>query len=226
VDGLSWPEHRIPSGDEGEELDMTKSTATLDANQAHPSDVRGTPRSRGRIASVLLKPSKLHLVLVVVLLLTTLGFAVWRSTSIRSLENEVAATRAQAHDAMTMQAGELLQLTAIPLAWAIRAGVVANDVRDIDMYMDKLVQEKYVKRIVFVDAEGVIVSSTNTKLEDQPAATALPGIDMKATTPRVDRAGDDLRIVVPVMSYERQVGTLVLDYSTSRSIETKLAPRS
>ena len=91
------------------------------------------------------------------------------------------------------------------------------------MYMDKLVQEKYVKRIVFVDASGKIVSSTNTKLKDQPAAAALPGIDMMATTPRVDRTGDDLRIVVPVMSYERQVGTLVLDYSTSRSIETKLA---
>lgn len=125
---------------------------------------------------------------------------------------------------MTVQAGELLQLTAIPLAWAIRAGVVAGDLRDIDTYMDKLVQEKYVKRIVFVDGAGTIVSSTNTKLKDQPAATVLPGVDMKATTPRVDRAGDDLRIVVPVMSYERQVGTLVLDYSVGRSIETKLAP--
>lgn len=203
---------------------MTKSTATLDTpNTARPDETRH-PRRRERVATLLLKPSKLHLVLVVVLAMTTLGFAVWRSASVHSLENEVAATRAQARDAMTVQAGELLQLTAIPLAWAIRAGVMSNDLRDIDMYMDKLVQEKYVKRIVFVDASGKIVSSTNTKLKEQDAATALPGIDLAATTPRVDQTGDDLRIVVPVMSYERQVGTLVLDYSTSRSIEKKLTP--
>lgn len=203
---------------------MTRSTATVDTTDAGPPDVKSRPRRRARVASLLLEPSKLHLALVVVLLVTTLGFAIWRSLSVRELENEVAASRAQARDAMRVQAGELLQLTAIPLAWAIRAGVVADDVRDIDMYMDKLVQEKYVKRIVFVDASGKIVSSTNTKLKGQSAATALPGIDMMATTPRVDRTGDDLRIVVPVMSYERQVGTLVLDYSTSSSIETKLAP--
>lgn len=201
---------------------MTKATTTFDGA---PTDERRAHRPRGRFANALLKPSKLHLVLVLVFAATTIAFGIWRAISVHSLENEVAATRAQAHDAMIGQAGELLQLTAIPLAWAIRAGVVTKDIGDIDTYMDKLVQEKYVKRIVFVDETGTIVASTNTKLKDQPAATALPAVDLRASSPRTERIGEDLRIIVPVMSYERQVGTLLLDYSTSRSIDSKLARR-
>lgn len=200
---------------------MTPGTATrVDADAR--SDLG--PTGGGRIVRLLLEPSRFHLVLIVVLLGTVLGLAVWRSVSVHRLEEELGASKAQARGALYAQAGELLELSAIPLAWAIRAGVLSNDLSDIDAYMDKLVKEKFVKRIVFVDATGTIVSSTNTKLKDQPAAAALPGIDLAATTPRVDRTGEDLRIVVPVMSYERKVGTLLLDYSTSRSIETKLAP--
>jgi hypothetical protein len=45
---------------------------------------------------------------------------------------------------------------------------------------------------------------------------------MAATNPRIDESGGDLRVVVPVMSFERQVGTLVLDYSSRRAIDAKL----
>lgn len=111
----------------------------------------------------------------------------------------------------------------MPLAWAIRGEVLTNNTSNIDAFMEKLVREKYVKRIVFVDAAGQVVSSTNIKLKNQPAAAALPGVDIVATQPRVDHSGSDLRIIVPVMSFERQIGTLVLDYSSGRAIDAKLA---
>ncbi len=184
------------------------------------------PRTRpaSRFTRLLLVPSRLHLVLVVLLLATTLGLAIWRFASVQRLEREVVATREQAREAMAAQTSELLQLTAMPLAWSIRAGVMANDLRDVDVYMDKLVQERFVKRIVFVANDGVIRASTNSKLKGQPAAAALPGVDLTVTKPRVESVGEDLRIVVPVMSYERQVGALVLEYATARSIDSKLAP--
>ncbi len=200
---------------------MAKVSAVRDLGRP-VSEVR--PDSKGRVARALLVPSKLHLVLVVLLLAATLALAIWRFSSVQRLEGEVAATRVEAREAMTVQAGELLQLTAIPLAWAIRSGVVANDMRDVDVYMDKLVQERFVKRIVFVAEDGVIQASTNTKLKGQPAATALPGVDLAVTKPKVESVGEETRIIVPVMSYERQVGALVLEYSTSRSIDSKLAP--
>ncbi|MCX5745334.1 MAG: hypothetical protein NT062_22890 [Proteobacteria bacterium] len=111
---------------------------------------------------------------------------------------------------------QLLRLSALPLAWAIRGEVLSSNPGNIDTFMEKLVREKSVKRIVFVDAAGKVVSSTNLKLKDQLAATALPGIDLTATQPRVEPAGSDLRIVVPVMSFDRQIGTLVLDYMSPR----------
>jgi len=99
---------------------------------------------------------------------------------------------------------------------------LTNNTSNIDAYMTKLVQEKYVRRIVFADVRGVVVASTNVKLDGESATIALPGVDLVATRPRVDRAGSDLRLVVPVTAFERQIGTLVLDYSTGRSIDTKL----
>ncbi len=178
---------------------------------------------RGKLTSYLLSAPKFHLALIVVLLATTFGVVIWRSISVHRLDDEIATTKQHAREAMVAQSGELLRLTATPLAWAIRGEVLSNQTSNIDAYMDKLVHEKYVKRIVFVDATGTIVASTNAKLKHQPAATALPGIDLAATEPRVDESGDDLRIVVPVMSFERQIGTLVLDYATRKAIDAKLA---
>ncbi len=198
---------------------MTTKTAHVMESSGTPDT---TPAHRGRVTKFLLSAPKFHLGLIVVLLATTVGFAVWRSVSIHRLEDEIAMTEQRARNAMVAQSGELLQLTAIPLAWAIRGEVLSGGTQNIDAYMEKLVHAKYVKRIVFVDAAGKIVSSTNSKLKGQPAATALPGVDMAATNPRIDESGGDLRVVVPVMSFERQVGTLVLDYSSRRAIDAKL----
>ncbi len=138
------------------------------------------------------------------------------------LEHEAATNDQHAREAMVTQAEELLQLASLPLAWSIRNDVLTNNTSNIDAYMTKLVQEKYVRRIVFADVRGVVVASTNVKLDGESATIALPGVDLVATRPRVDRAGSDLRLVVPVTAFERQIGTLVLDYSTGRSIDTKL----
>jgi hypothetical protein len=203
----------------------TRTTVALDGPTGSPrTDRTSTPTRGQRVTRWFVEPSWLHVALAAILAVAVIGLLVWRSVSVQNLEADVRATRAQAREAMTVQAAELLQLTAIPMAWAIRSAVATNDLRDVDMYMDKLVHEDHVRRVVFVDGTGTIVASTNAKLEDQPAAVAMPGIDMVAAEPRVDRAGDDLRIVVPVMSYERQVGTLVLEYSLARSIDRKLVP--
>lgn len=195
---------------------------TTDAVESNEPPSRSA-NHRGSPKSFLLRAPTFHLVVIVVLLATTLGFATWRWISIHRLEREIAANKQQTREAMVAQSGELLQLTAMPLAWAIRGEVLTNNTSNIDAFMEKLVREKYVKRIVFVDAAGKIVSSTNMKLKDQLSMTALPGVDIVATQPRVDQSGSDLRIIVPVMSFERQIGTLVLDYSTGRAIDAKLA---
>jgi hypothetical protein len=182
---------------------------------------KSTSASRGRFASYFFGAPKLHLALIVLLSGALVAALVWRFLSVHELEGEIAAGKRDARAAMVEQSSELLRLTATPMALAIRAELLANDIGDIDAYMNKLITEKFVKRIVLVDAAGTVVSSTNIKLKDQAAAAALPGVDLTMTEPHTTTAGADLRIVVPVMDFERLIGSLVLDYS-SQSIDAKL----
>lgn len=186
-----------------------------------PSSDRSAAPSRGRVASFLLGAPRFHLAVIVVLAIATLWFAIWRLVSVGSLEGKVRAERKAARAAMIAQSGELLQLSATPMAWAIRAELLANDVGDIDAYMQKLIKEKYVKRIVLIDASGTIIASTNTKLKGQLARVAVPDVALASTQPTVAQAGEDLRLVVPVMDFERQIATLVIDYA-GQSIDAKL----
>ncbi|HUH04405.1 MAG TPA: hypothetical protein VML75_20560 [Kofleriaceae bacterium] len=163
----------------------------------------------------------MHLVLIAALGSAVLAILVWRMVSVSALEREIATVKEEARAGMMEQSGELLRLSATPMAWAIRAELLANDMTDIDAYMDKLITEKYVKRIVLVDASGTITASTNVKLKGQPAASALSGVNLEVSEPFITKDGSDLRVIVPIMDFESQIGTLVLDYSRL-SLETKL----
>lgn len=82
----------------------SKRTHDLESNEA-PSRYH-----RGRLTSFFLRAPKFHLVVILVLLATTVGFATWRSISIYRLEREIAANKLQTREAMVAQSGELLQL--------------------------------------------------------------------------------------------------------------------
>lgn len=127
----------------------------------------------------------------------------------------------QSRTALTQQTIELLQLGATPLAWAIRSELMAGDLRDIDAYMLTLIKEKYIKRITLVDRTGNIVAATNLKLKGQTGAAAFPGVVLEGSEARVISEKDHIRVIVPVMDFDVQIGTLVLDYA-SASIGDKL----
>ncbi|MBA3499552.1 MAG: hypothetical protein M4D80_28260 [Myxococcota bacterium] len=126
-----------------------------------------------------------------------------------------------ARSALEQQTAELLQLSATPLAWAIRSEMMAGDLRNVDAYMLKLVKEKHIKRIALVGRTGTIVAATNLKLKGQSGAAAFPGLVLVGSEARVLSEDEHLRVVVPVMDFEAQIGTLILDYGRA-SIATKL----
>ncbi|MEZ4369092.1 MAG: hypothetical protein R2939_22835 [Kofleriaceae bacterium] len=172
-----------------------------------------TPEQRGRVARYLLSAPRLHLAVIVLLALGVVTMVVWRMVSVGALEREVTQREARAQASLQAQAGELLMLSATPLAWVVRTELMADDLGDIDAYLAKLVDEPGVERIVVVGDDDLIVASTDLKLEGASAATALDDVELAVPAPVVEQVGDELRLVVPVMAFDRQIATLVLDYA-------------
>ncbi|MEO8553171.1 MAG: hypothetical protein ABI678_24530 [Kofleriaceae bacterium] len=91
--------------------------------------------------------------------------------------------------------------------------MLTNASADIDAYMTKLIQSKYVKRVALVDPSGKVIAATNLKLTGQQVEAAFPGTSVDTTEPRVDHVDDVTRVVVPVMDFTRRIATLIYDYS-------------
>ncbi|MEO9185164.1 MAG: hypothetical protein ABI467_16825 [Kofleriaceae bacterium] len=174
-------------------------------------------RSGGRVRSFLLGARRFHLVVIAVLIVVAVALQAWKMVVVHGLEDDLVAQRtallAQSRHALETQTTDLLRLSATPLGWAIRSAMLTNASADIDAYMAKLIQSKYVKRVALVDPTGKVIAATDLKLKGQLVGVAFPGTSIDTTEPRVEHLDDVTRVVVPVMDFTRQIGTLIYDYS-------------
>lgn len=180
---------------------------------------RGAKREplRARVRTRLLGARRLHLVMIALLAVALAIVTVWavvqRSFEEQRRERVRASTVEQAHRALEVQASELLLLSAQPLAWAFRAEMIAGNQRDIEAYLTKLARHPGLRQVVVFDADGTVSAATNMKLAGEKLAAVAPGAATDGAEPRVIDAGADLRVVVPIMGFDRQIGTVLLDYS-------------
>jgi hypothetical protein len=150
------------------------------------------------------------------LALVAIGTYAWNVVTVGRLQARFAAERAQASSAQQQalqgQARELLRLTARPLAWSVRAELLRGNLGQIDDYFRELVRERGVSALLLVDKDGRIALATNRKLETQPAASVVSKALLEAPDFAVEESATTLRMAVPVMSFDRRIGTLVVDY--------------
>jgi len=153
---------------------------------------------------------------VALLVLAALSVYVWKTIAVRGLEARLAAERVQSssarRQALDAQARELLRLTARPLAWSVRAEMLRGNLGQVDDYFRELVRERGVSSIILVDEKGKIALATNRKLETQPAASVISKALLEAPEVASEESGSSLRLAVPVMAFDRRIGTLVIDY--------------
>lgn len=184
-----------------------------------------SPGLAARAKTYLLSAPRLHLVTIAVLAVAVLVLAVWgvvdRRRADTALARQRAALTAKARTALEQQTNELLALSTGPLAWAFRAEMIAGDTADLDAYMAKLAGLEYVRRVVVFDEHGKVIASTNMKFKDQTVAEVFPDVTLTGTEPRSTTTPDDLRTVVPIMGFDRQIGTVVIDYAKT-SVDKKL----
>jgi hypothetical protein len=206
-------------------------STTATEHQAEPEHEPAAPQLHSkqpwpaRLGSYVRRSPRLHLGAIVVLAILVIVVQLSKVVAVRGLEDDLSRQRAalieQARAALDAQTVDLLRLSATPLGWAVHAAMLDNSVGDIDIYMGRLIQSKYVRRIALVDPAGVVTASTNLKVKGQPAGAAFPGTDLDTTEPRIDHVDDVIRVVVPVMDFTRRIGTLVFDYSKA-SITSRL----
>lgn len=162
--------------------------------------------------------TRLYLGTIVVLLGVSVGLYLWKAATVESwrerMEDQRASLAEQCRLGLAEQTGGVLRLAAMPLSWAIREPLLRDDLDQVREYFARFVQEPPVNRIVLIGPEGAIAVATDVKLEGQEATTILAGDLLASQKVEVlDRGEADIRLVVPVMSLDRRLGTLVLEYS-------------
>jgi hypothetical protein len=153
---------------------------------------------------------------VIALVLLAAGTYLWRSLTVARLKAEFDGERARSSSAqkqaLSGQARQLLRLAARPLAWSIRAELLRDNRGQVDEYFREFVRERGVTALILVGEDGRIALASNRKLETQPAASFVAKSLLDAPEVAVVESGTTLRMAVPVMGFDRRLGTLVIDY--------------
>ena len=151
------------------------------------------------------------------LTLGVIALTVARAVEISRVKQRAAEERAAvlqaATEALATQTSSLLRLSALPLGWAIRSALLKDDLNSVDTYLQRIVQERHVTGAALVGADGKVRLAGNRKLEKLSAEEAFPGLAINGQSPTVTPGEHDLRAVVPVMGYDRRLGTFIFSYA-------------
>jgi hypothetical protein len=147
-----------------------------------------------------------------------------RERSSREAAAEIEAARREAErarqeldassrKALEAQAGALLRLSALPLAWAVRVQLLKKDYREVGVYFGMLVKEPHVRRALLLLGDGVVRISSDQSLEGKRAADLFPGLTLEPDAPRVESREGEVLVIVPVMGLTSRLGTVIVGYA-------------
>jgi hypothetical protein len=162
-----------------------------------------------------------RLLIVVALIGTAIigWLVVSKGMAVRQAEQAAAAQRAawvteiEAREAgMTKQS---LQTFAIPLAWAVRRELMADNLDQVDQYVSELVKQTGFEQVVVAKADGVVAVASDRKNLGIRFDSLYPvryltteQIDVEETTP------GRWQVFIPIMGLNARLGTVAIDYTT------------
>jgi hypothetical protein len=170
--------------------------------------------------------SKAFLTVIAILVLIILVLYIWKGVAVGRVEERLEAQKAESterlRDALALQTQETLRLSAVPLGWAVRTALLKDNFEQADNYMQRLVKEPHVTRIVLVGQDGNVTLATDKKLEGQAASGLFSAGALRVSEATVlDEGEGEILLAIPVVSYDARLGTLILGYSRD-SIESKV----
>jgi cobalamin synthase len=166
------------------------------------------------------------------IILTAIGIAIiaWLAVSkgmaIRQVEQAAAAQRtellAQAAAQQAQATRQALTMFAVPLAWAIRRELMADNLDQVDQYVTDLVKMKGFERVVVAKPDGTVVVASDRK--NLGAAFASLYAERHLAADQVgteETAPGRWLVVVPVMGLSARLGTLAIEYQAPASAPAK-----
>ena len=181
-----------------------------DPENDQPSSVEETAKPEPTLGMRLLRYT------ILVLILLALGIYIWKELAVQDLKMEMEAQRTEMLEerqkALDAQARTMLQLTALPLAWAVRGEMMRGNLSQIDDYFRDFVKEAGVQGIFLIGRENTVVLATNRKLETQAADKVVSQAIQDAENVLIEKSDSIMRLGVPIMSFSEKLGILVVDY--------------
>lgn len=152
---------------------------------------------------------------VIILLFAALW--IWKAVEISNLkqENEKKETllRQKAIELLSRSDSRYLKLLAKPYVWAIRTEMMKGNIEAVNLYANDMVKEKNFQTITVVDDKGMVISSTNKKLEGKSYASVGNAAFLSNDSTVVNKVDDNaLEISSPVMGFNKRIGTLIFNY--------------
>lgn len=130
----------------------------------------------------------------------------------RAADSRAERVRLEAEKELAANAGSLLRLSALPLAWAIRDAMLRQQMSDVDDYVTRMVQQPHVRLVLFADPDGTIRIASDRKLQGSAATDVVPDAPIDTSEPAVTDSRGESTVTVPIMGYDRRLGTLVYRY--------------
>lgn len=157
---------------------------------------------------------------LIVLLFASLW--IWKAAEIRDLKKEYVdheTSLKQKADSFVLRSDyRYLTLLAKPYVWAIRTELMKGNIEAVNLYANDMVKEKNFQTITVIDEKGMVISSTNKKLEGKSYASVGNAAYLSNDSTVVNKLDNNtLEISSPVMGFNQRIGTLVFNYSPTKA---------
>lgn len=143
--------------------------------------------------------------------------AVSKGMAVRQAEEATAVQRAEwVKQAEAREAGlvsQSLMAFAVPLAWAIRRELMADNLDQVDQYVSELVKQKGFEQVVVAKADGLVAVASDRRNIGVPFSTLYPERYLAAEQIDVEEmAPGKWQVFVPIMGLNSRLGTVAIDY--------------
>ncbi|MEO6327808.1 MAG: hypothetical protein ABIO55_02700 [Ginsengibacter sp.] len=186
----------------------------------HPKTIATRSRNEGK--SFLSSSKNKILVAGGVIIVFFAALWIWKAIEIKNLklENEKKETllRQKANELLSQSDYKYLKLLAKPYVWAIRTEMMKGNLDAVNLYANDMVKEKSFQTISVVDDKGMVISSTNKKLEGKAYASVGNAAYLSNDSTLVNKIdAATLEVSSPVMGFNKRIGTLIFDYSPPKA---------
>lgn len=139
------------------------------------------------------------------------GSAIQRAEDAAAAQRATLVQQAGTHHAETVKQG-LLQFS-VPLAWAIRRELMADNLDQVDQYVTDLVKQKGFERVVVAKADGAVAVASNRKQLGASFASLYPERYLSAEQISAEEtAPGKWLVVLPILGLNARLGTVAIDY--------------